>query len=148
MFVNFSSSALSTHTVEGFENNRNICEKLMFLYLYIYIYISIYIHIYIIYTSIHIYIYISIYIYIYIYIYIWKNIYISGHNWSTTLRVLKSHRRKMSVIYIKQCALSFITTMALWQATHALKYINYGFKWWTVHHVPKYIINICMKKEK
>ena len=29
MYVNFSSSALFTHTVEGFENNRNICEKLM-----------------------------------------------------------------------------------------------------------------------
>ena len=40
MFVNFSSSALSTHTVEGFENNRNICEELMCLYIYIYIYIS------------------------------------------------------------------------------------------------------------
>ena len=33
MFVNFSSSALSTHTVEGFENSQNICEKLMILYL-------------------------------------------------------------------------------------------------------------------
>ena len=43
VFVNFLSSALSTHTVEGFENNRNICDKLMFLYLYIYIYIYIYI---------------------------------------------------------------------------------------------------------
>ena len=29
MYVNFSSSALSTHTVEVFENNRNICEKLI-----------------------------------------------------------------------------------------------------------------------
>ena len=28
MFVNFSSSALSTHTVEDFGNIRNICEKL------------------------------------------------------------------------------------------------------------------------
>ena len=39
MFVNFSSSALSTHTVEGFENNRNICDKSMCFYLEIYIYI-------------------------------------------------------------------------------------------------------------
>ena len=34
MFVNFSSSALSRHTVEGFENNRNICEKLMYKTIY------------------------------------------------------------------------------------------------------------------
>ena len=34
--------------------------------------------------------------YIYIYIYIK---YISGYKWSTTQRVLKSHKSKMSVIY-------------------------------------------------
>ena len=45
----------------------------------------------------------------------------SGHKWSTTHRVLKSHRGKMSVIYMqswKQCALPVITTMALWQLMH------------------------------
>ena len=46
---------------------------------------------------------------------------ISGHKWSTPHRVLKSHRSKMSVIYMlswKQCALPVITTMALWQLMH------------------------------
>ena len=44
--------------------------------------------------------------------------YHTGHKWSTTHRVLKSHKSKMSVIYMqswKQCALPVITTMALWQ---------------------------------
>ena len=46
---------------------------------------------------------------------------ISGHKWSTTHRVLKSHKskmRKMRVIYMlssKQRALPVITTMVLWQ---------------------------------
>ena len=47
--------------------------------------------------------------------------YISGHKWSTTHRVLKSHRSKTSIIYMlswKQCALLVITTMALWQLMH------------------------------
>ena len=45
---------------------------------------------------------------------------ISGHKWSTTHRVLKSHRNKMGVIYMqswKQCTLPVITT-ALWQLMH------------------------------
>ena len=40
---------------------------------------------------------------------------INGHKWSTTHRVLKSHRSKMSVIYMqswKQCTLPVITTWA------------------------------------
>ena len=52
---------------------------------------------------------------------------ISGHKWSTTRRVLKSHRSKMSVIYMqswKQCALSVITTMALWQLIHLGTYTS------------------------
>ena len=43
---------------------------------------------------------------------------ISGHNWSTTHRVLKSNRSKMSITYMlswKQCVLPVITTIALWQ---------------------------------
>ena len=39
--------------------------------------------------------------------------YVSGHKWSTTHRLLKSHRSKMSVIYMlswKQYALPVITT--------------------------------------
>ena len=39
---------------------------------------------------------------------------ISGHKWSTTHRVLKSHRSKMSVIYMlawKQCAIPVITAI-------------------------------------
>ena len=85
------------------------------------------------YIYIHIYIYIRIYIYdisntctycicICIYIlYICIYIYISGHRWSTTQRVLKSHKSKMSIIYMlswKQCALSVITTMTFWQLMH------------------------------
>ena len=45
----------------------------------------------------------------------------SGHKWSTTHRVLKSHRSKMSIKYMlswKQCALPVVTTMALWQLMH------------------------------
>ena len=57
---------------------------------------------------------------------IWKlkNIYIyilSGHKWSTTHWVLKSHRRKMSIIYMlswKQCALPVITTIPLCRLIH------------------------------
>ena len=43
---------------------------------------------------------------------------ISGQKWSTTRRVLKSHRSKMSIIYMlswKQCTLLVITAMAFWQ---------------------------------
>ena len=68
----------------------------MYLCMYVCIYLSIYLY--------YIYIYI-VYIYIYIlYIYV----YISGHKWSTSHRELKSHKSKMSVIYIhswKQYAL-------------------------------------------
>ena len=63
-------------------------------------------------------------------------IYISGHKWSTTHRVLKSHRSKMSITYMlswKQCALPVITTMTLWQLMHL-------GTWCTVHHVLKIII--------
>ena len=45
-----------------------------------------------------IYIYI-LYIYIYIYIYI-LICYVSGHKWSATHRMLRSHRSKMGVIYM------------------------------------------------
>ena len=41
---------------------------------------------------------------------------ISGHKWSMTHRVLKSHRSKMGVIYMlswKQCALPVITTKCM-----------------------------------
>ena len=47
--------------------------------------------------------------------------YKSGHKWSTTHRVPKSHRSKMRIIYMlswKQCAIPVITTMALWQLMH------------------------------
>ena len=46
---------------------------------------------------------------------------INGHKWSTTHRVVKSHKRRMDVICIqswKQCALLVITTMALCQLMH------------------------------
>ena len=55
----------------------------------------------------------------YLYLYNYISMYlipISGHKWSTTHRVLKPHRSKMSVIYTqswKQCVLPVITTMAL-----------------------------------
>ena len=66
-------------------------------------------------------------------------IYISSHKWSTTHRVLRSHKSKMSVIYMlswKQCALPIITTMALWQLMHLSTCC-------TVHDVPK-----CMSCHK
>ena len=84
---------------------------------YVCININTYIHRYIIHTYIHRYIHtymITIYIYIYVYM-------VSGHKWSMTNRVLKSHRSKMSVIYLqswKQCAIPVITTTALWQLIH------------------------------
>ena len=45
---------------------------------------------------------------------------ISSHKWSTTHRVLKSHRSKMSIYILswKQCTLPVMTTMALWQLMH------------------------------
>ena len=82
------------------------------MYLWIYYFAPVISQRYIKYTLVHRILYIDIYIYI---------IYISGHKWSTTHRVLKSHRSKMSVIYMqswKQCVLSVITTMALWQLMH------------------------------
>ena len=48
-------------------------------------------------------------------------IYISGNKWLMAYIVLKSHRNKMGIIYMqswKQCTLSVITTMALWQLMH------------------------------
>ena len=66
-------------------------------------YLSTYIYLYIYIGKIDIYIYMHIYIYIYIHMQSWK-----------------------------QCALLFITTMALWQLMHL-------GTWWTVHHVPKYM---------
>ena len=46
------------------------------------------------------YIYIHIYIYVYIYICTYIHTYISGRKWSLTHGVLKSHRRKISIIYM------------------------------------------------
>ena len=57
---------------------------------------------------------------VYVYMYI-LSVVISAHKWSTTHRVLKSHRSKMSIIYMlswKQCVLPVITRMALWQLMH------------------------------
>ena len=54
--------------------------------------------------------------------------YISGHKWSMTHRVLKSHRNKTGRIYMqlwKQWALPVITTMAFWQLMHL-------GTWWTM----------------
>ena len=88
------------------------------------------------------------------------SMYISSHKWSTTYRVLKSHRRKMGVVYMwssKQCVLPVITTMTLWQLMHLGTWCNRS-------HVPNsmschkaivvinrrehcfhdYIYNICM----
>ena len=45
-------------TVEGFENNQNICEKLICVFIFIYILYILYIYIYILYMYIYIYIYI------------------------------------------------------------------------------------------
>ena len=47
---------------------------------------------------------------------------ISDHKWSTTQRVRKSHRSKMSVI----CALPVITTMSLWHIVFMIAYIYYA----------------------
>ena len=66
---------------------------------------------------------------------------ISSHKWSTTHRVLKSHRSKMGIIYMqswKQCALLVITTMAFWQLMHLgtwctvyiYIYISFSLKYW------------------
>ena len=67
-------------------------------------------------------------------IYISTNI--SGHKWSTTHRVLKSHRSKMSVIYMqswKQCSLPVITTMALWQVMYLGTWCTYSI-WYKLIH--------------
>ena len=61
---------------------------------------------------------------------------ISGHKWSLTHRVLKSHRSKMSVIYMqswKECALPVITTWALWQLMHLDTWYTITHSWyqWT-----------------
>ena len=63
-------------------------------------------------------------LYIYIYIYI----YTTGHKWSTTHRVFKSHKSKMGVIYMqswKQCTLLVITSGFV--ATHALGNMMYSY---------------------
>ena len=57
--------------------------------------------------------------------------YISGHKWSTTHRVLKSHRSKMSVIYV------IMKTMC------PPSYHHNGFVATHAHHVPK-----CMSCQK
>ena len=68
---------------------------------------------------------------------IYNIIYISGHKWSTTHRVLKSHRSKMSVIYMlwwKQCALTVIATMTnriLWIFWKNIPYIMCPSAWVT-----------------
>ena len=95
-------------------------QKCSIIYIYLYLYISISIYIYL-YIYIYICIYLSISLSIYIYIPTYLSIHIYGHKWFTTHRVLKSHRSKMSIIYMlswKQCALPVITTMALWQLMH------------------------------
>ena len=48
----------------------------------------------------HVYIYTYIYICVYIYICTYIHTYISGRKWSLTHGVLKSHRRKISIIYM------------------------------------------------
>ena len=68
----------------------------------------------------------------------------SSQKWSTTHRVLKSHRSKMGIIYMqsrKQCTLPVITTMALLQLMHLGTWcaVMYG----DVHHVLK-----CMSCHK
>ena len=72
-----------------------------------------------------------------------KEQYISGHHWSTTHKVLKSHRRKIGLIYIqssKQCALPVITTMAndfyLWQLMHLGTWCTVTHCWyqWTMNY--------------
>ena len=94
---------------QSYRNKISVCLSIClskYLYLYIYVYISLSIFIYIcIYTYIYIYMYIYKCIYICIYIYmcvcvfvcVCVCIYISGQKWSTTHRVLKSHRSKMGV---------------------------------------------------
>ena len=100
-----------------------------------------------IYTNI-IYIYIYIYIVYIIYIYMLYNII--SYKWPTTHRVLKSHKRKMGVIYMqswKYCALPVITTMAWCAQVHELPQSHCGdnregegtfFSW--LHRYIYYII--------
>ena len=59
--------------------------------------VCIYIYLYVLYVFIMNILFI-LYIYVYYLIHISKYIYISGHESSTTHRLLKSHRSKMSVI--------------------------------------------------
>ena len=54
---------------------------------------------------------------------------ISGHKWYATHRVLKSHRRKMGVIYLqswKKFAFLVITTIALRQLMHLGTWCTFG----------------------
>ena len=65
-----------------------------------------------------------------------KKLNISGNKWSATHRVLKSHRRQMSLIYMqwrKQCALPVIITMALWQLMYLGTWCTITYCWyqWT-----------------
>ena len=102
--------------------------------IHIYIYI-IYIHIiqiiYIIYNII----YLILYIYIYIYIY---TQYISSHKWSMTQRVLKSHRSKMSIIYVimkTMCPPSYHHSGFV--ATYALGHMINNHTCVQVHELPQ-----------
>ena len=82
-------------------------------YIYIYVYVYIYIYIYVYIYNIYVYIlYICVYIYLYMYI------IASGHN---------------DYIIMKARFPLVIITMALWQ-------LIYLGTWWTVHHVPKFMI--------
>ena len=108
--IDFDSSCGYRYTLPfqfQFHFSRNIYIYIYINNIYIYTYIILY---YIIYIHTHIYMYYILYIR-----------YISSHKWSTTRRVLKSYRNKMSIIYMlswKQCALPVITTMDLWQLIH------------------------------
>ena len=93
---------------------------------YIYIYIYIYTYIYIKYIYIYIYIYIK-YICISIYIYIYT--YISGHKWSATHRVLKSHESKMSVIYMQSWKHIYICNRTSCAEVHELLQSHCGDNW-------------------
>ena len=71
--------------------------------------------------------------------------YIRGHKWFTTHRVLKSHRSKMSIIYIlswKQCALPVSTTMALWQLMHLGTWCTVPHCWYQWSRVLKHSLSI------
>ena len=83
------------------------------IYMYIMYNIYIYIYIYNIYIYIYIYhIYMKYMKYI-IYICICVDRYINDHKWSTTHRVLKSHRSKMDIMCI-MCPSAWVARKPLW----------------------------------